>query len=134
MDVLHLAQLPPLPSLHANDSAVVTGCMCAHAGVIAQTSTLVCLTSTHTLSFSFSSFSPTLSCYTAKQLHSHAHIYAMPLVTATSAAEDALKEHGIIPDVIDSFEAKTMLAVSYSKGNNIAEVTLGNTLTIEGTF
>ncbi|KAK3829107.1 MAG: phosphatidylethanolamine-binding protein [Benniella sp.] len=57
----------------------------------------------------------------------------MPLITATSATEEALKEHGVIPDVIDSIQATTMLAVSYSKGNNIAEVALGNTLSIEET-
>ncbi|KAG0236600.1 phosphatidylethanolamine-binding protein [Mortierella sp. GBAus27b] len=57
----------------------------------------------------------------------------MPLVTATIAAEEALKEHGIIPDVIDSFQPTTMLAVSYKNGDDVAEVALGNTLSVEET-
>lgn len=57
----------------------------------------------------------------------------MPLVTATTATEEALKEHGIIPDIIDSCQATTLLAVSYKKGDVVAEVALGNTLAIDGT-
>ncbi|KAG0083897.1 hypothetical protein BGZ93_011200 [Podila epicladia] len=54
----------------------------------------------------------------------------MPLVTSNQAAEISLKQDGIIPDVIDSFQPKTMLVVSYGNGK---EVTLGNKLAVADT-
>ncbi|KAG0022724.1 hypothetical protein BGZ81_008389 [Podila clonocystis] len=54
----------------------------------------------------------------------------MPLVTSDQAAEISLKQDGIIPDVIDSFQSKTMLVVSYDNGK---EVALGNKLAVADT-
>ncbi|KAF9926727.1 hypothetical protein FBU30_003759 [Linnemannia zychae] len=54
----------------------------------------------------------------------------MPLVTSDQATEIALKQDGIIPDVLDSFHSKTMLVVSYG---NDKEVALGNTLSVKET-
>ncbi|KAG0209296.1 hypothetical protein BGX28_010399 [Mortierella sp. GBA30] len=54
----------------------------------------------------------------------------MPLVTSNQAADVALNQDGIIPDVIDSFRSKTMLAISY--GTN-KEVVLGNKLAVKDT-
>ncbi|KAF9422038.1 hypothetical protein BGZ94_008689 [Podila epigama] len=54
----------------------------------------------------------------------------MPLVTSDQAAEAALKQDGIIPDIIESFHSKTMLVVSYGTGK---EVSLGNTLKVADT-
>ncbi|KAF8939712.1 phosphatidylethanolamine-binding protein [Dissophora ornata] len=51
----------------------------------------------------------------------------MPLLDSKQATEAAVKNDGIIPDVLDAFEFKTMLAVSY--GNN-KEVALGNRLSV----
>lgn len=53
----------------------------------------------------------------------------MPLITSDQATEAALKKDGIIPDVLDSFQSKTLLTISY--GSN-KEVALGNKLTVEG--
>ncbi|KAG0046085.1 hypothetical protein BGZ89_005414, partial [Linnemannia elongata] len=53
----------------------------------------------------------------------------MPLITSEQATEAALKQEGIIPDVLDSFHPKTILMVSYGSNN---EVALGNTLSVEG--
>ncbi|KAF9088250.1 hypothetical protein BGX29_007016 [Mortierella sp. GBA35] len=54
----------------------------------------------------------------------------MPLVTSDQATEAALKQDGIIPDVLDSFHPKTMLMISY--GSN-KDVTLGNNLAVQET-
>ncbi|KAK5821772.1 phosphatidylethanolamine-binding protein [Linnemannia elongata] len=54
----------------------------------------------------------------------------MPLITSEQATEAALKQEGIIPDVLDSFHPKTILMVSYGSNN---EVALGNTLSVEDT-
>lgn len=53
----------------------------------------------------------------------------MPLVTSDQAAEISLKQDGIIPDVIDSFQSKTLLVLSYGNGK---EVALGNKLAVAG--
>jgi hypothetical protein len=53
----------------------------------------------------------------------------MPLITSDQATEAALKQDGIIPDVLDSFQSNTLLMVSY--GSN-KEVALGNKLTVQG--
>lgn len=55
----------------------------------------------------------------------------MPLITSDQATEAALRQDGIIPDVLDSFQSKTLLTVSY--GSN-KEVALGNTLSVQGTL
>ncbi|KAF9142281.1 hypothetical protein BGX30_002989 [Mortierella sp. GBA39] len=54
----------------------------------------------------------------------------MPLITSDQATEAALRQDGIIPDVLDSFHSKTLLTVSY--GSN-KEVALGNTLSVQET-
>ncbi|KAF8978145.1 hypothetical protein BGZ46_006780 [Entomortierella lignicola] len=54
----------------------------------------------------------------------------MPLVTSDQATQGALTKDGIIPDVIDSFTPKTLLAISYGDGK---EVALGNTLPVKET-
>ncbi|KAF9916232.1 hypothetical protein BX616_004281 [Lobosporangium transversale] len=54
----------------------------------------------------------------------------MPLITSDQATESALKKDGIIPDLLDSFQPKTMLVISYGDG---LEVALGNTLPVKDT-
>ncbi|KAG0297289.1 hypothetical protein BGZ96_007026 [Linnemannia gamsii] len=54
----------------------------------------------------------------------------MPLITSDQATEAALRQDGIIPDVLDSFQSKTLLMVSF--GSN-KEVALGNKLTVQET-
>ncbi|KAF9990392.1 hypothetical protein BGZ75_002173 [Mortierella antarctica] len=54
----------------------------------------------------------------------------MPLITSEQATEAALRQDGIIPDIIDSFHAKTTLVISYGDDG---EVALGNTLPVKGT-
>jgi len=53
----------------------------------------------------------------------------MPLLTSDQATEIALKQDGIIPDVLDSFHGSTMLVVSYGANK---DVSLGNTLAVNG--
>ncbi|KAG0321475.1 hypothetical protein BGZ99_003908 [Dissophora globulifera] len=58
----------------------------------------------------------------------------MPLITSIQATEISLKNDGIIPDVIDSFQPKTMLMVSYGDAaDGHQDVTLGNKLSVKET-
>ncbi|KFH71562.1 hypothetical protein MVEG_01860 [Podila verticillata NRRL 6337] len=63
-------------------------------------------------------------------LPNHATYTSMPLVTSDQATEISLKQDGIIPDVIDSFQSKTLLVLSYGNGK---DVTLGNKLAVADT-
>ncbi|KAI1302296.1 hypothetical protein EDD11_005631 [Mortierella claussenii] len=54
----------------------------------------------------------------------------MPLVTSDQATEAALRQDGIIPDVLDSFHPKTLLVVNYGTDK---EVALGNKLSVKET-
>ncbi|KAG0220982.1 hypothetical protein BGW41_007288 [Actinomortierella wolfii] len=53
----------------------------------------------------------------------------MPLVTTSQAVETALKQDGVIPDVVPPTQLHTTLMVSY----NGKEVVLGNTLAVSET-
>ncbi|KAF9115724.1 hypothetical protein BGX27_006671 [Mortierella sp. AM989] len=55
----------------------------------------------------------------------------MPLITSDQATEAALRKDGIIPDVLDSFKSKTLLAINY--GSDDKEVALGNKLSVQET-
>ncbi|CAG8441071.1 7679_t:CDS:2 [Ambispora gerdemannii] len=52
------------------------------------------------------------------------------LITSHDAVVSALKEHGVIPDVIDEFQVSGLLTLHYGKEK---DVNLGNQLTIEAT-
>ncbi|KAF8251449.1 PEBP-like protein [Wilcoxina mikolae CBS 423.85] len=50
----------------------------------------------------------------------------MPLVTINQSVREKLKDHKIIPEVVDDFTPTALLSVEYPKGN--IEVSLGNTI------
>ncbi|KAH3687198.1 hypothetical protein WICPIJ_001828 [Wickerhamomyces pijperi] len=54
----------------------------------------------------------------------------MPLLTINSSIIDSLKTNEIFPDVLDSFDPKGLLTISYGNSN---EVALGNTLKVADT-
>lgn len=54
----------------------------------------------------------------------------MSLLTISSSIIEGLKKNEIFPDVIDEFQPKGLLTISYGSGN---EVALGNTLKVEDT-
>ncbi|KAH3671792.1 hypothetical protein WICMUC_004550 [Wickerhamomyces mucosus] len=54
----------------------------------------------------------------------------MPLLTISSSINESLKKNEIFPDVLDEFDPKGLLVISYGNNN---EVALGNTLKVSDT-
>jgi phosphatidylethanolamine-binding protein (PEBP) family uncharacterized protein len=57
-------------------------------------------------------------------------IQKMPLLTISNSIQDALSKSEVFPDVLEPFEPKGLLTISYGKSN---EVALGNTLSVAET-
>lgn len=86
----------------------------------------------HVIPLSLNSSNTFLSLFSPSSnttLPNHATYTSMPLVTSDQATEISLKQDGIIPDVIDSFQSKTLLVLSYGNGKDVA---LGNRLAVAG--
>ncbi|PRT55381.1 Carboxypeptidase Y inhibitor [Wickerhamiella sorbophila] len=54
----------------------------------------------------------------------------MPMISSSTALMAALKNHQVIPEVLDAFRQKVMLTVSFPSG---VEATMGNTLKVADT-